>query len=476
MSRRVWVLAGGVVALALLRAALWVSAASGPGDAGALLLQFDPAELQAIEIARGDAPGVRLERRGEAWVLASAGDLRANPASVEELIARLWSWRVERRAGSDALRHAEFGVDRASARRIRLLGAADLTGLRPLLSEVWIGRVTGAAPDLNREQGGRLDTEGLGLFVRARRARTLESEPGPVTYVVSGFASQLFEAEAKRWILRPLIPGAPDELVALDVREGGRGYRVAMHPLPAFAGEADSAGGEAAAPPLDPVPLRRALNSLYLLRGLGPGPDPPPDALALTLVREDGSRAVSLWEAEGRWFLSAPGLSLESERSTVEVSAADAQSAAALREPSTLRRTRLAHVPMATLRRVRWREAGREWSLERARSGWSLTEQREGAPPIPGAAVIEARVAALAAQLEGLALRSWEAEPESGDSPSARVELNLMSAQGEFRFLFGERVAGRGVALRSPEFPGRIARVDLADLSALRDALTQLAR
>lgn len=466
------VLGGAALLLALLRGALWLSAVQGPGDAGALLLQFDPAALQAIELRRGDAPEVRLERRGDEWVVASAGGARAHRPSVDDLIGRLWSWRVERRAGSDASHHADYGVDRASARRIRLLGARELNGLEPLLSEVWIGRMTGAAADLARDVNGRLDTKSLGLFVRARRSRTLEEEPSPITYVVNGFAGSVFEAEARRWITRPLVDGAPDEVDALEVRSGGRaGFRIELGPNPVLAGQDQSA-------PLDGIALRRRLQALYVLRGIGPGPQPPGDAAQLTLIRGALRSELRLWRGGDRWFLAAPGLFSEGERSSLEVSASDAESAAGLCDLEGLVRSRLVTDPLAQASELIWREATVERKLVREGSGWSALKGQLAGPgpapaPSPALAVSSERVAALLALLEGIPVKSWT--PESpGVEAELRVEVELSTPLGAARFGFGERSEERGVAVRSSAFPGYVAWIELEQVARLRLAFAQL--
>lgn len=460
MSRRVLILGAAVVLLLALRGWLALTARPVGDGVGAPLIVVEQARIAGLELVRGETR-VRIVRHGSDWILPEAGGLAADTQRVQALVARVCGWRRERRASGDPAQHGSFGVDPAKARRIRLLGAKDHTGLEPVLAEVWVGKITGVAADLLREKNDQIDTEDLGVFVRARDARRAEAEPGPVTWVVNDFLGNLADPSLRRWIARPLLPGRPQEVTLVDVRSpsGRFAYR-----FPEGSLEGDTR-------PLDRNRVRASLGSLYLLRAIGPAPSPaPPEALQLRVAGGQAKVALALWSQGDRWFLTRPGLAPGRPQAGVEVSAEDAERAARLGDPSALLRQRVFAVPLERASRVHWRRGGLERSWVRRSGTWDAI-QTGPRTPLQARQVSSASLIPLWQRLAALEAKTWT---EGALEPSERrAEWIAQGSWGRLEVTVGAPHEGR-VPLSCSDQPGLLAWVPEPALREIEAALVRL--
>ena len=423
MSRRVHVLSALILALCGARLALHLSRPRGD-EVGQVLLRFEPAQVAVIELQRG-VDRLRLERRGEGWVVASHGGIPARAGQPDALLSRLRGWRVERVAGADPAKHAEWKVDPERARQVRLRGAGG-----ELLAEVWAGRVTGIARDLLREQGYRVDTRQLGLFARVREGEALAAR----TVVVNDFVTQELEPNPRSWFLRPLVRGERERAERLSLRRpGGRTLTLALRPQPRLEGDPR---------PVDGPRAYGALSALFALEALGPAAGAPPDgALQIALeVAGQEPQAWRLWAAGERWFLAGEGFA-------VEVAAGEARGLVERLRPEGLLRREVVRQVAAGIRRVHWTRGGVERSLIRRRAGYDLVTTGGGRgltctrrTRAEGLAFLEA--------LTGLEVSGWIEDPAElraalGEDPArlvvvgsgGREELELGPASGGRRAL-----------------------------------------
>ncbi|MGE0710067.1 MAG: hypothetical protein AB7N76_33775 [Planctomycetota bacterium] len=468
LSGRVLALAALVALLAGARALVWATARPRDRDVGALLLDFDPAQVQAIELQRG-ADRVRLERAGAGWVVASHGGLPARERAPELLLERLRGWRIERLAGDDPARHAAWMVDAAQARQVRLL-AGD--GRR--LAEVWVGRVTGIAADLVREQGFRIDLDKLGLFVRRLGAPPLGLGPlgsgadasdggaDPRTFVVNDFLTRELDPRPEVWFVRPLVRGSRERASRLVVRRpGAPPLDLRLTPPPHIEGEAR---------PIDFPRAFGALTALFLLEALGPaGGAPPPDAIELELeVQGEAPQRLRLWSRGARWFLAT-------EQLAVEVRAGDAAQAAALTRREALLARELLRLVPDQISRLHWQRGAEERSLVRhldrpwdgIATGWWH--------PLAAREVEAAQGTALLTSLCALRLADWIVDPAElaralGPEPDV---LALSGSVGREELRFGPVQDGRRACTTS-RLPGAGGWVDAAAVDALWSRLRAL--
>lgn len=445
-------LVAAVVVLALASGWLALTSVGQDGHVGQVVVSFDPSLAQVVEIQRGEQT-LRLERRGSGWVAASEGGVAAEAAKVESLLARLRGWRRERLVGRNPAQHAEFGVDAPHARRIRILGAKDHTGLAPLLSEVWVGRMTGVAKDLLREANDQIDTKTIGVFVRARQGRSRQSEPGPETWVVNDFVGSLLDPTPSRWFVAP-ISGRPQEVTRLEVR-GPQGAH-AIQFSPAVRLEKDPR-------PLDPILTRQALGALFLLRASAHAAGPiPADALQVVIERGDSHETVRLWNRGGTWFLARPGLIPSSAEGAVAVEGGDLTRLTRLATPNLLLRKRLIRAPLARAVRVHWRSEHTERSFLNHRSqGWEavLTGQRT---PLQTRRLATSALQPVIHALSGLEAVSWS----SGPPPESAFELVAHGAWGRTHLVVGAPSDGR-CPVSSSEFPGHLAWVSAEKITEI---------
>lgn len=460
MSRRVAVL--GVSVLLLVAARGWLAITSRPisDGVGAPLIVVEQARIQGLELSRGDTK-VRILRQGEGWVLPELGGLSADSERVSSLVARVCSWRRERRAGADPAQHAVFGVDPKGARRIRLLGAPDHTGQVPVLAEVWVGKITGVAADLLREQNDQIDTETLGVFVRARDARTSLAEPDPVTWVVNDFLGNLADPSPARWIVSPLLPGRPQEVTRVEVGSGGSSYAFRIQPEVAVVGQAR---------PLDRNRVRGSLGSLYLLRGLGPAPQPAPESAIRLRVQGRVTTEVALWSQEGRWFLSRPDLAPGKPGVGVEVNAEDAARAARLGDLRALSRQRVFALPLERAARVHLRSEGVERSWIRRSGTWDAVETGERVE-LRSRSLASGALIPLWRRLAALEAQSWTA---GSLAPTEQVAVWIVQGSwGRLEVKVGAARDGRR-PLSCSDQPGHIAWIQEGALGEIEAALVRL--
>lgn len=461
MSRRVALLGLLVVVLLAGRGWLALTERRVSDGVGAPLIVVEQGRIQGLELVRGQAR-VRIERRGQAWVLPEQGGLAADPERVEALVARVCSWRRERRVGADPTQHPVYGVDPVNARRIRLLGAPDHGGQEQVLAEVWVGKISGVAADLLREKNDQIDTETLGVFVRARDAREPVAEPGPVTWVVNDFLGNLADPTPRRWIQSPLLPGRPQEVTQVEVRSprGRLSYR--FQPEIALEGEAR---------PIDRNKVRGSLASLYLLQGLGPAPSAAPaDAIRLRLAGGRAAGEVSLWSEGARWFLSRPGLAPGKPGAGVEVNAEDAGRVARLADVGALLRRRVFTLAVERASRIHWRSGEVERSWLRRSGTWDAIQTGTRIPlrtrSIQSGALVP--VWQRLAKLEALA---WT---PGALAPQERVaELVAQGAWGRLEVGVGAAREGRR-PLSCSDQPGYLAWIAEGELAEIEAALVRL--
>ena len=460
MSRRVVVLGVSVVLLLVARGWLAITVRAVSDGVGAPLIVVEQARIEGLELSRGDTK-LRIVRRGESWVLPESGGLAADPERVVGLVARICSWRRERRAGADPAQHALFGVDPASARRIRLLGGRDHTGQEPVLAEVWVGKITGVAADLLREQNDQIDTETLGVFVRARDDRTTSSEPDPVTWVVNDFLGNLADPNLERWIVSPLLPGRPQEVARVEVESPRGSSAFRFQPEVALEGQAR---------PLDRNLVRGSLGSLYLLRGLGPAPSPAPERALRLRIQGRAPSEVALWSEGSRWFLSRPGLAPGRPGAGVEVNAEDAARAARLGDLAALQRRRVFALPLERATRVHLRREDVERSWVRRSGTWDAI--RTGARvPLQTRSIPSSELVPLWQRLAALEAQSWTAGAIAPEE--RRAEWIVQGAWGRLEVTVGVGREGRR-PLSCSDQPGQIAWVSAGELAEIEAALVRL--
>lgn len=464
MSRRVVILAFGVLVLLGVRGWLAVASRGGGDDVGSPVLVLEQARIQTIELVRGDKR-LRLERRESGWVLGGdQGGVAASAKRVEALVVRLCGWRRERRASSSATQHEEFGVDPVAARRIRFLAGKDHTGNEPLLGEVWVGKITGVAADLLREQNDQIDTNTMGVFVRSRSQQTSGATLDPATWVVNDFVGDLVDPSPARWIVRPLVSGRPEEVTRVAVEAPGERYALSLTPRVQFEGDPR---------PLDPILARSAVGSLFLLQGIGPGPAAaPPSAIRIEIQRGAQSESLQLWSLGERWFLARPGLVPGAPLGGVEVRAPDAKRAAKLGSSSELLRERALVVPLERATRVHWRSEGVERSLVRQSGTWTSVVTGERVPLRTGT-IPSAKVVPLLQALASVKTLVWE---PGGLPPDQHLdEWVFRGAWGRLVVVLGASREGRRPLVSSDQ-PGQVAWVSQAEFAGFQAALVKLLR
>jgi hypothetical protein len=432
MSLRVRVLAGLVVALAVIRAVLFVTEAQGPVDRS--LLRFDSAKVARIVLSQGSERLVIEEDslKDGRWRVASRGDLPVLEGAPQQLIARLRDWRSERTVGSASDRYADWGVSDALGRRVRL---EDRDGA--VLADVLVGRITGIDRDLARESGFNVDSSKLGLYVR-------EAGQAEVV-VVNDFASETLGPNARAWFLRPLVRGEATTVVRVSLSRKDEAFTLRLKPDPAaFVGDAR---------PPDPPKVFGFLQGLFRLEILGPAEGAtPPDATRLRVDLNDGSsQALTLWEGEDkRWFVEAGAL-------RAEVPAHIAQGVAATRA-NDLAQRKLVRYGYQDLRRLYWITDDDEISLRRHHEDRRWYASRTG----PNRALVGRQhsrdaVDPLAKLVTALEVTRWDAgAADSFASPYARVIL--FDRRGDrLELTLGELRGGeRALKLSSVPVPGWI--------------------
>lgn len=444
MSRRVRSLAVLVALLAGAQAALRLGAA--PARVDPLVARFDPAAVWRVVLSRGERQVVLERRAGKEWVVASHGAVPVRRGAPEGLLRLLRGWRRQRVAGSDPRRYAEWGVGGDDARRVQLFARSGT----PLL-DLYVGRVTGIDPVAARARGAQVDSERLGLFVRA-------ADEAEVS-VVNAFLLGLFEPVPRNWFRRPLLEGRPEDVRRLRiVRPGEDPFELLLSPFPG------RALGDPR--PLDPARVYGLLQQIYMLEPKGAGRAPPAGVFSVELERAgEESERFLLWEAEGRFFFAGEGL-------RVELAAQAAQKVLAARLDGLWRR-RLIGAGEGSLARLHWEEGDEEIALRLRRElTWEATCTGIGRPlasrrwPSGAAKELRERVAALEAV-------RWERSPRSTeDAGWARL---VAVEPGRFRAVlrFGVRRGElREVIVDGVAVPGWVPE---AEVQAIRAAFLALA-
>src|SRR5581483_1179485 len=141
----------------------------------------------------GRSPLVLARAQGGAWVVASAKSFPARAGKVDQLLARIRSWKRERTAG-EAKNHEQFSVTREKGIGVRI---EDFAGAP--LADILVGALTGLDPEEARNKGGNVDTSRIGRYMRL-------ADEDPV-YVVSDFVTGELEPDPQEWLERPITGG-----------------------------------------------------------------------------------------------------------------------------------------------------------------------------------------------------------------------------------------------------------------------------
>ena len=432
-----------VVALGVLVAALGVArgvqALRGDGyEPAAPLARFEVSEVARIELSRGEA-AVNLVRGEGGWVVASHGGLPAH-GRVDQILARVRSWRRERVAGDDPEAEAEWNVDGAQTRRLVLRDGDGAT-----LADLRIGGITGIEREDLRESGYSVDTDTLGLFVRAGDE--------PRVYVVTEFVTGDLEPEPGRWYRQPALAVDVNGLRALAVSRAGARAVVALHPAPRFVDDPR---------PVDALALRGLLFHLARIVVVGPAEAlPPDDAVAFELDPARGEPlTLRVWEDDGRYYAALPERTLEVGR-LAGANLSDWGPRQLVRRRWSLQAPR----QVVLLRIARpdgedrlERLPGERWRYTRTVDG--VSRQLE---------VAGARIDPFVHALVGLEVTAWSPTPADQDLPWRMVTRDAQG--GEAAIAFAPRAGGPWLA--TVEDAGG-ARVDGTLLRQLLDRLAAL--
>lgn len=408
MSPRVRALLVLVGLAAVLRLGLSLLGGDPASGLAPPLLAVDPDAVTRVVLARGERRVV-LERASGAsgWTLDGAP---AKADEVEALLQRLRSWRRDRRAGDEAARHLEWGVDGPTARRVRLEGPDGA-----LLGELLVGTIAGVEREAALATGGRLDTGRLGLFVRPADEAT--------TWIVSDFVTRELEPDPAVWLAPPLPRGVPAAARRLAVQGPGHSATVLLAPDQPARFE-----GEARLP--DPARVRALLAAALELtaRDVAPPGAPPDEALRLEVTLDDGrSGAAALWQDGAGGWRAAP---LEGGRPGAALVVEPALAARVAELARDLVRRRLVFSDPQHARRVHVVTPEREWTLSRLTvaaqgrdAGWLLvaTGLRR---PLAWRHLSEAAALPLLQRAHGLEAVEWDpGAPAPASDPTVRVTL-----------------------------------------------------
>lgn len=442
MSPRLKVLLGLVVALA---AALGALRLLRPGYRPAgLLVDAAPARVARVELFRAGRPPLVLVKQ-EQWRVESHGGLPAR--GVDELLARLLSWRRERLASTEPSAWASQQVDDATARHVRLWGVAG----EPI-ADLRVGGITGIEAEDIRDKGSALDTSRLGLFVR----RADE----PETWVVTEFVTRELEPDPRTWFMRPFTPPPRESLRRLRFERGLERFSVALafdRPLvleregqPPVPADPQMVGG-----------LLVGLESLETIAAAPAGAAPPTDAMRLSIDTGEAGDApllvtgetleLTAWMDRERALLQVKGgPALEVTRLTGErlarLAAADLVRRRVLSfQPSDLNRLELRGPTTRTVTR-----SGGEW---------------RAAGPLPPGAIDPALE-----RLGKLEVVAWD--PSAPLPPPGSPELHWATPRGDLGALrFGAEAGGRRAVAIQGLPPGWVDAAAAAELLRALEAL-----
>lgn len=180
-----------------------------------LFEDFDPARVAEVELARG-GDALTLRQRDGGWAIASHGDYPANASQVGQIVAAVEQWKVEARVGT-AQKAETYMVDESKGTRVTLRDAAGA-----VLADLFTGRVAGFDPKEAARQGGKVDTESFGIYVR--RA------DGQDVYFMKGLFLGTFSPDTSSFIERKLVSFEPEKakdfLARCTAADGGGEHRV----------------------------------------------------------------------------------------------------------------------------------------------------------------------------------------------------------------------------------------------------------
>jgi hypothetical protein len=159
-------------------------------DSGRLFPKFDPADARTVTIET-PAGATRLERDGDAWIVADADRFRADTKAVQEMLARVDTMETATVASTNPDKRATFGVDSSGVGvTIADAGGRDLVRFR----------VGNSTPDFS------------GLFVRP--------EDADAVYAVPGLNRFHFDRGQQTWRDKAVVPIAAEEVRRVTVAWG----------------------------------------------------------------------------------------------------------------------------------------------------------------------------------------------------------------------------------------------------------------
>jgi hypothetical protein len=159
-------------------------------ESGRLFPKFDPGDARVIAIDTPAGP-TRLERDGDAWIVAGADRFRADRKAVEELLARVDTLEVATVASTNPAKRGTFGVDSS--------------GVGVTISDA------GGAP-IARFRVGNSTPDFSGLFLRV--------EDADAVYAVPGLSRFHVDRGQQTWRDKTIVPIAAEELRRVTVAWG----------------------------------------------------------------------------------------------------------------------------------------------------------------------------------------------------------------------------------------------------------------
>jgi hypothetical protein len=142
----------------------WSGRPEGYVDRKPLFEDFDAARVARLELARGEDTLAIAKVDGK-WTLPDLGGYLANEGQVSQVISAVQQWKVDARVGT-AKMSDKYMVDDKTGTRVVL---KDEGG--KVLADLFTGRVGGFDAKEAQRQGGKVDTETFGIYVRRADAQ-----------------------------------------------------------------------------------------------------------------------------------------------------------------------------------------------------------------------------------------------------------------------------------------------------------------
>lgn len=183
----------------------WSGAKRGYVERRPLFEEFDPAAVTSIVLER-DGKSLTLARHDGRWVLGSERDYPANEGQVQQILAAVEQWKVNARVGT-AEKAETYMVDEKNGTRVTLAGDGG-----EVLADLFTGRVAGFDAKEAQRQGGKVDTESFGIYVRRADAKDV--------YFMKGLFLGTFSPDTASFIDRSFVSFDPARAVRMTATCG----------------------------------------------------------------------------------------------------------------------------------------------------------------------------------------------------------------------------------------------------------------